>query len=145
METEHTRAPRRRAKWVVGIALIVIGIGGLAAWAIASPGAVSYYATPSEISVQGQKAMGRQLRVGGRVADGSLERRGGSVRFTVSDGHNSVPVTYRGDVPDTLKPGTDVIAEGMLQPGGTLVASRVLAKCSSKFEPAGGKSPYRSN
>jgi cytochrome c-type biogenesis protein CcmE len=127
---------------MVGIGLIVLGIGGLGAWAIASPGAVSYYTTPSEVSVQGTKAMGRQLRVGGRVADDSLHRSGASVIFTVTDGHNSVPVTYRGDVPDTLKQGTDVIAEGRLQPNGTLIATRVLAKCSSKFTPASGKRPY---
>ena len=119
METETPR-PRRRLKWTIGIALIVAGIGGLGAWAIASPGAVSYYTTPSEVTVQGPKAMGRQLRVGGRVADGSLQRTGSTVRFTVTDGHNSVPVTYRGDVPDTLKPNTDVIAEGRLQPGGVV-------------------------
>ena len=142
MEPEQHRPPRRRLKWIAGISLIVAGIGGLAAWAVASPGAVSYYATPSEITVQGPKALGRQLRVGGRVAEGTLDRAGSTVRFTVTDGHNTVPVVDRGDVPDTLKPGTDVIAEGMLQPGGTLAATRVLAKCSSKFEPASGKRPY---
>lgn len=123
-----------RTKWVGGIASILVGIGGLAAWAIASPGAVSYYATPSEIEVQGAKAMDRQLRVGGRVA--TLDREGTTVRFTITDGHNEVPVVYRGEVPDTLKEATDVIAEGSLDPSGTLVATRVLAKCSSKFVPA---------
>jgi cytochrome c-type biogenesis protein CcmE len=142
VQPDHIPRPRRRLKWAVGIGLIVVGIGGLAAWAIASPGAVSYYTTPSEVSVQGPKAMGRQLRVGGRVADGSLQRKGSQVRFTVTDGHNAVPVSFSGDVPDTLKQGTDVIAEGMLQPNGTLVATRVLAKCSSKFTPASGKRPY---
>ena len=142
MEPDHATRPRRRLKWAVGIGLIVAGVGALGAWAIASPGSVSYYTTPSEIAVQEGKAMGHQLRVGGRVADGSLQRSGAQVRFTVTDGHNSVPVSYRGEVPDTLKPGTDVIAEGLLQPGGTLVATRVLAKCSSKFTPASGKRPY---
>jgi cytochrome c-type biogenesis protein CcmE len=138
--------PRRRGrlKWTVGIVLIVTGIGGLAAWAIASPGAVSYYTTPSEVSVQGAKAMGHQLRVGGRVAAGSLHRDGTTVTFSVTDGHNAVLVLYHGDVPDTLKAGTDVVAEGLLQPSGTLVATRVLAKCSSKFTPENGKRPYGS-
>jgi cytochrome c-type biogenesis protein CcmE len=130
-----TRAPRR-LKWIVGGSMICLGIGGLAAWAMATPGAVSYYTTPSEIAVQGVKAQGRVLRVGGRVAEGTLVRDGASVRFAVTDGHNRIPVTYRGDVPDTLKERTDVIAEGLLSPDGTLRATRVLAKCSSKFSPA---------
>jgi cytochrome c-type biogenesis protein CcmE len=86
--------------------------------------------------------MGHQLRVGGQVAKGTMHRTGTTVGFTVTDGHHTVPVSYHGDVPDTLKPGTDVVAEGMLQPSGTLIATRVLAKCSSKFAPASGKRPY---
>ncbi len=114
--------------------MIVAGIVALAVWAITSPSAVAYYKTPSELAA-GTSAPGQHLRVGGRVADGSLKRDGIIVRFVVSDGHNEVPVKYSGDVPDTLKDKTDVIAEGSLE-NGTLQATRVLAKCSSKFVPA---------
>ena len=124
----------RRLKWAAGITFIVAGIGTLAAWAIASPDAVAYYKTPSE--VQSSDVTGRNLRVGGRVAEGTLVREGTRVSFVVTDGRNTVPVVYRGDVPDTLKEQTDVVAEGRLRPDGTLAATRVLAKCSSKFVPA---------
>lgn len=134
-EQASPQPPRsRRAKWAAGITLIVAGIGALAVWAIASPDAVAYYKTPSEI--HSTDTGGRMLRVGGRVAGGSLHRAGTLVRFVVTDGHEAVPVSYRGDVPDTLKDNTDVVAEGRLRPDGTLVATRVLAKCSSKFVPA---------
>jgi len=142
VDTEVRPRRRSRFKWTVGIVLILTGIGGLAAWAIASPGSLSYYVTPSEVAMQGSAAMGHQLRVGGQVAKGTMHREGTTVRFTVTDGHHAVPVQYHGDVPDTLKAGTDVVAEGMLQPSGTLVATRVLAKCTSKFAPASGKRPY---
>ena len=122
-------APRNK-KWIVAVSCIVLGIGGLAAWAVATPGAVSYYATPSEV-LSDANVQTRNLRVGGRVAD--LVRDGTLVTFGVSDGHEVVPVSYRGDVPDTLKDSTDVIAEGRINAKGTLVATRVLAKCSSKF------------
>lgn len=126
---------RPRLKWIVGGALIVLGIGGLAAWALASPGAVSYYTTPSELRTEAASPPGRVLRLGGRVADGGFDRSSSVVRFTVTDGHEDVRVLYRGEVPDTLKPATDVIAEGTLAADGTLHATRVLAKCSSKFVP----------
>ncbi len=127
------REPGSRKRWIVAVSFIVAGIVALAAWAVASPGAVSYYATPSEVQAEAlvDDTMGRNLRVGGRVAD--LVRDGTLVTFDVSDGHEVVPVRYRGDVPDTLKEATDVIAEGQLGSDGTLVATRVLAKCSSKF------------
>lgn len=131
---EPTSTASRR-KWIVAVSLIVTGIGGLAVWAVATPGAVSYYATPSEVRAElrtdAGSAMTRTLRLGGRVAN--LDRNGTLVTFRVDDGKAAVPVRYRGDVPDTLKNETDVIAEGRLGADGTLVATRVLAKCSSKF------------
>lgn len=135
MTHEPPSAPRRsrRAKWATGISLIVAGIVGLAAWAVTSPDAVAYYKTPSEI-VEGTGVAGRNIRVGGRVAPGTLDRAGSSVSFVITDGKREVPVRYAGDVPDTLKEGTDAIAEGRIV-GDTLVAKRLQAKCSSKFVP----------
>ena len=127
-----SRSPRR-AKWATGISLIVAGIIGLAAWAVTSPDAVAYYKTPTEV-FDGSGISGRNLRVGGRVAAGSLERSGSRVTFLITDGKRDVPVRYTGEVPDTLKEGTDAIAEGRIV-GDTLVAKRIQAKCSSKFVP----------
>lgn len=134
-EAPGLSGPRFRLKWVLGGGLLAVGIVGLSAWALASPGAVSYFATPSEIAAGDVPSEG-SLRVGGRVAPGTLDRDGTVVSFTVTDGDAEVPVVYAGEVPDTLKEETDVVAEGNLDPDGTLVASRVLAKCSSKFVPA---------
>lgn len=130
---EPPSRPKRRSTWVAGISLILLGIGGLAAWAIASPGSVSYYATPSELQADADPL--KSFRLGGRVADGTLVRSGPVVSFEVTDGEATVPVRFRGEVPNTLQESTDVIAEGTLGPDGTLVATRVLAKCSSKFVP----------
>ena len=130
MQTEEWPAtgPRSRSKWLIGGGLIVLGLVVLGTWAVTSPGALSYYKTPSEL---GEQALGRTLRVGGRVAD--LERDGSLVTFDLSDGHEAVRVVYRGDVPDTLKNSTDAVAEGSLRADGSLHATRVQAKCSSKF------------
>lgn len=125
--------PGRRLKWVVGLSLLALGVGGLALWTLTTPGAVSYYATASELRAEAEADPARVWRLGGRVE--TLDRTGATVVFTVTDGTSSVPVRYRGEVPDTLKAQTDVIAEGTLDGGGTLVATRVLAKCSSKFVP----------
>ncbi|HVE92222.1 MAG TPA: cytochrome c maturation protein CcmE [Actinomycetota bacterium] len=127
-------ARARRLRWTAGIALILAGVGSLAAWSIASPGAVSYFVTPSDLQSKPEPGS-RSLRLGGRVAGGSLDRSGSSVAFVVTDGRHSVPVRYHGEVPDTLKESTDVVADGRLDASGTLVASRIMAKCSSKFVP----------
>jgi cytochrome c-type biogenesis protein CcmE len=127
----QTQAKRpQRLRWGVGISLIVCGIGGLAFWAVASPGALAFYKTPTEVTAQ-HISPDQNIRVGGRVKD--LDRRAGYAGFVLSDGKQNVRISYHGEVPDTLKNGTDGVAEGHLQPDGTLVASRVQAKCSSKF------------
>jgi cytochrome c-type biogenesis protein CcmE len=131
--TERSEPKPARARWIVGVSFVVAAIGGLAAWAFLSPGALAYYKTPSEIAA-GIGATHETLRVGGRVAAGTLDRDGSLVRFTVTDGKSSVPVVFRGDVPDTLKEDTDVIAEGRMD-GAVMRATRVQAKCSSKFVP----------
>ncbi|HVL81032.1 MAG TPA: cytochrome c maturation protein CcmE [Actinomycetota bacterium] len=122
----------RRLKWALGIGLILAGIGGLGAWAIASPDALSYYRTPSEIAAAAPDPQTR-VKVGGRIVDGSLVRDGSNVRFLVTDGAHEVEVHYSGEVPDTLQEATDAIAEGRIGRDGVLVADRVLAKCSSKY------------
>lgn len=136
METataQPVEAKPGRIKWIVGISLVVAAIGSLAAWAFLSPGALAYYKTPTDI-VAGVGTLDGTVRVGGRLVDGTLERDGSLVRFTVTDGKNTVPVVFRGEVPDTLKEGTDVIAEGRVDDG-TMRATRIQAKCSSKFVP----------
>ena len=129
------RAGRPRAKWVAGVSMIVVAIVALATWAFLSPGALAYYASPSQVARQGPAAFGRTLRVGGRVAPGTLVRNGADISFVITDGTHRVPVVYRGDVPDTLKDNTDAIAQGRLASDGTLHATNVQAKCSSKFVP----------
>ncbi len=123
--------PKRTKRWVVAITMVVVGIAALGFWAISSPDAVAYYKTPSEL---GDVPATDRVRVGGRLVDGSLDRSGSIVRFSITDGKRDVLVRYDGEVPDTLKDGTDVIAEGRVSADG-LEADRVLAKCSSKYVP----------
>jgi len=133
LETRGTPKPAR-TKWIAGVTLIVVAVLGLATWAMLSPGALAYYKTPSQVFTGDRASFDGTLRLGGRVADGTLVRNGTLVHFTITDGHHGVPVVYRGDVPDTLKNGTDAIATGTIT-GGTMHATGVQAKCSSKFVP----------
>jgi cytochrome c-type biogenesis protein CcmE len=124
-----TRKPQR-LRWSLGISLIVAGIVALAFWAVASPGALAYYKSPTQVAAQHPDET-QNIRVGGRVRE--LDRGAGYANFVLTDAKNSVRVEYRGEVPDTLKNGTDGIAEGHIYPDGTMHATQVQAKCSSKF------------
>jgi cytochrome c-type biogenesis protein CcmE len=60
-----------------------------------------------------------------------------ALRFRVRDrdGTVSVPVVYRGSVPDLFKVGREVVVEGKLVDG-TVEANTLVTKCPSKYTPA---------
>jgi len=60
------------------------------------------------------------------------------LRFKLRDvkGTTSVPVVYKGSVPDLFRSGRDVVVDGKLQ-GGVFVAvpNTLVTKCPSKYQP----------
>ena len=58
-------------------------------------------------------------------------------RLRDRDGTASVPVVYRGSVPDLFKTGREVVVDGTLR-NGTFVAveGTLVTKCPSKYAPA---------
>ena len=60
------------------------------------------------------------------------------LQFKLRDvnGSTSVPVVYRGSVPDLFRSGRDVVVDGKLQ-GGVFVAvpNTLVTKCPSKYQP----------
>jgi len=69
------------------------------------------------------------------VEAGSLVRgQGETVSFSVTDGAETVPVTYAGVLPDLFKEGQGMIGTGVLVDG-TFVASEILAKHDETYMP----------
>jgi len=57
------------------------------------------------------------------------------VRFVVTDFNKSVPITYRGILPDLFREGQGIVALGKLNADGVVVADEVLAKHDEKYMP----------
>ena len=57
------------------------------------------------------------------------------MRFTVTDLQKTVPVVYRGLLPDLFREGQGVIAEGTLGADGVFAAREVLAKHDENYMP----------
>jgi cytochrome c-type biogenesis protein CcmE len=86
----------------------------------------------------------RSVELTGKVAAGSVDRSGDTLRFAIRDrkgGTAKVPVVYEGAVPDPFRVGREVIVTGKLQDG-TFVAERdsLITKCPSKFQAKPGAS-----
>ncbi len=129
---------RRRLIWV--LALVVAAAIAATLVAMALQRNVAYLYTPNEI-ITGEAGADvssgqARFRLGGMVADGSLQRTDGSLesRFSVSDGDALMPVVYTGILPDLFRENQAVIATGRMQ-GDHFVAEEVLAKHDETYMP----------
>jgi cytochrome c-type biogenesis protein CcmE len=96
-----------------------------------------YYLTVSELKSRGPSPLNAtfgDVRVAGIVQDGTVQRSSNdsTVRFVMADDGGSLPVVYKGMVPDIFGPGIQVVVEGRYVDG-TFQATNLLAKCPSKF------------
>ena len=125
---------RKRRRLIVVLAGMALLSGAVALVLSALDENLSYFYQPSELSAAPR---GRTFRLGGLVEEGSLERQadGVTVTFRITDLAETVPVTYRGLLPDLFREGQSVITEGMLGPDGTFVAREVLAKHDETYMP----------
>ena len=82
-------------------------------------------------------APGKSYDLTGKVVDGTVRRDGETIRFRVADRDKpsvSIPVTYRGTVPDPFRAGREIVLTGSVH-NGTFVGQRdtLITKCPSKF------------
>jgi len=127
-----TRKQRRLT--LIGGGLAVLGVAA-ALVLFALKDSIVFFNSPSDI-VEKQIAPGSRIRVGGLVEPGSLKKGNNlQVSFKVTDGAHQVAVRYQGIVPDLFREGQGVVAEGRLEPGGSLAADTVLAKHDEKYMP----------
>lgn len=126
-----------RGKIAIAVA-VMVAAGGYLAYSGARS-SMAYYLTVGELLDRTAAVADSDLRVSGKVALGSVQwdQVSGLLQFEATDGSRTLPIVYRGVVPDTFKPGADVVVEGRYD-GRTFTAVRLFAKCPSKFETKDG-------
>ena len=129
------------AKFGILVVAIVGTLGWLAAGGIHET--KTYYKEIKEVKAMGAAAVEKsKIRVGGDVEKNSIVRDGKEVRFTLTQNDLKLPVVYTGTepLPDTFRDGSQALADGKMRPDGVFQASRIQAKCASKYE---GKPAYK--
>jgi len=122
------------------IGFIVVGLLGLsiAAYLVASAfrNNLVFFFSPTQIAAK-EAPINRTFRVGGLVQEGTLKRDpdGLTVRFIVTDTAKSIPVVYKGILPDLFKEGRGCVAQGKLTADGVFQADQVLAKHDENYMP----------
>ena len=126
-----------RQKRFVFIAVAIAGVSlavGLVLNALS--GNVNLYFTPTQV-FNHEVPQGRSFRIGGLVEEGSVKREkdGLTVNFVITDTHKSIPVVYKGILPDLFKEGKGVVAQGKVEINGIMHADEVLAKHDENYMP----------
>jgi cytochrome c-type biogenesis protein CcmE len=95
---------------------------------------INLFRSPSQVASVPPNA-GEMFRLGGLVEVGSLVRgQGDVITFKITDTKDTIPVAFKGVLPDLFAEGAGVIAMGQME-GDTFVASEVLAKHDETYMP----------
>ena len=128
------KARHRRAVFIAtGLGALAIAVG-LVLKAFNSN--IVFFYTPTQVAAK-EAPLDRSFRIGGLVEVNSIQRQpdGVTVSFIVTDTAKSIPVSYRGILPDLFKEGKGVVAQGKLGSDGVFGASEVLAKHDENYMP----------
>jgi cytochrome c-type biogenesis protein CcmE len=128
-----------RHKRMLAIALGVVALGIATALVLqAFQKNLVFFFSPTQVAAK-EAPLGRTFRIGGIVEPGSVKREGVEVRFAVTDTAKTIPVLYRGSLPDLFREGKMVVAQGQLGTDGTFQAREVLAKHDENYMPPEAK------
>ncbi len=128
---------KTRHKRVVFIVASLAAIG-LALWLVlgAFRNNLVFFFSPTQIATK-EAPVGKTFRIGGLVQNGTLKRDtdGLTVRFTVTDTANTIPVVYKGILPDLFKEGRGCVAQGHVGADGVFYADQIMAKHDENYMP----------
>lgn len=127
-----SRTRRRRLMLVGGLFVGLAAAVGLTLTAFSEN--ILYFYQPSEIAA-GQVPVNTRFRIGGLVEDGSVNRSRDDlvVHFTLADCAASVPVQFKGTLPDLFREGQGIVAYGAINESGEFMADEVLAKHDENY------------
>ena len=114
-----------------------------------STAGAAYDISLKEFRSKGGTVASDDVRVRGKVEEGSIVQRAGSAEltFNLMDGGETLRVRYstrdHGPIPDTFVDGAMAIVTGSLDESGVFQANTLQAKCPSKYEGAKAETASR--
>ncbi|MFN3823678.1 MAG: cytochrome c maturation protein CcmE [Pseudorhodobacter sp.] len=95
---------------------------------------INFFRAPAQIMAEPPEPT-EVFRLGGLVEEGSIVRgEGKTVRFSVTDGGATIPVTFTGILPDLFAENTGMIGTGRYI-NGVFEATEILAKHDEAYMP----------
>ena len=128
---------KRRHKRIAFIVAGLAALGIAAAFVLtAFQSNLVFFFSPTQVAAK-EAPVDRTFRIGGLVENGTVKRQndGLTVHFTVTDTEESIPVVFKGILPDLFKEGKGCVAQGRLGADGVFYADEVLAKHDENYMP----------
>jgi len=124
---------KKRRIQVVAVAVVALALSS-ALIGYAMRDGINFFRAPSQIIAE-PPAPSEVFRIGGLVEEDSIERGVGEViRFSVTDGGASIPVTFTGVLPDLFEENQGMVGTGRLI-NGVFEATEILAKHDENYMP----------
>ncbi len=125
----------KKTKWIVGSLIIVAVVITLSLLKLGD--SIVYFYTPQEVFAAALDVRGKNIKIGGMVKVGSVQKDMANMRLTfmMTDfkGHDIV-VQHRGTPPDLFKEGQGVVAEGYFDvQKKTLQSHTLMVKHSEEY------------
>ena len=133
---------RRRRLVILGVILLAaFGYFGFTAF----QSSISFYVTVDEL-VARDGLDGASVRVKGALVEGSFVRESTDntiAEFALHENGARIAARYDGALPDLFfNPHSEIVLEGVYEPGDVFVADRYWVKCPSKYQSLDVDNPY---
>lgn len=124
---------KQRRIQIIGVTIVALVLS-TALIGYAMRDGINFFRAPSQVIAE-PPAPTEVFRIGGLVAEGSLQRgQGEAIRFAVTDGGATVPVVYTGVLPDLFEENQGMVGTGSYV-NGIFEASEILAKHDETYMP----------
>jgi cytochrome c-type biogenesis protein CcmE len=124
---------KQRRIQIIAVAVVAL-IASTALIGYAMRDGINFFRAPSQVIAE-PPGPAEVFRIGGLVAEGTLVRgEGDTISFSVTDGGATVPVTYKGVLPDLFEEEQGMVGTGRYV-NGVFEATEILAKHDETYMP----------
>lgn len=127
--------PIRKQRLLVILAIVITTSAAIGLLVFSLRQNMNLFFPPADV-ISGKAPQQREIRIGGFVDKGSVQRTNANleVRFSLGDGTHTIPVVYVGILPDLFGEEQAAIAKGKWD-GTVFHATEVLAKHDENYTP----------
>lgn len=124
---------KQRRIQIIAVAVVAL-VASTALIGYAMRDGINFFRAPAQVIAE-PPGPDEVFRIGGLVEEGTLVRgESETVRFTVTDGGASVPVTFTGVLPDLFEENQGMVGTGRYI-NGVFEATEILAKHDETYMP----------